>query len=194
VPASPAEALATLKAGNARFVAGREHFAPSELDAGDLRGQTPFAVVLGCSDSRVPIEAIFDQTPGQVFVVRVAGNFLNEANFGSIEFAVAVLKAKLVVVLGHTNCGAVGAAIAAAKDGVAQPGHIAVLVAAVAPAVEATRGRPGDWHANAIAENVRRNVAALTLGSQIIGEAVAGGEVATIGGLYDLGSGDVRFL
>lgn len=194
MPASSAEALALLKAGNARFVAGTAHFAPLELDAGDLHAQSPFAVVLGCSDSRVPIETIFDQVPGHVFVVRVAGNFLNEANYGSIEFATAVLGAKLVVVLGHTHCGAVGAAIASARDRVAQPGHIAALVEALEPAVEATRAQPGDWYENAITENVRRNVAALTSGSQIIGAAVARGEVATIGGLYDLGSGEVTFV
>lgn len=194
MPANSAEALALLKAGNARFVAGAAHFAPPELDAGDPRAQSPFAVVLGCSDSRVPIETIFDQVPGRVFVVRVAGNFLNDANYGSIEFAVAVLKAKLVLVLGHTDCGAVGAAIASAKDGVAHPGHIAGLIKILAPAIEATRDEPGDWYANAIAENVRRNVEALTSGSQIIAEAAANGEIAIIGGVYDLGSGEVAFF
>jgi carbonic anhydrase len=119
---TPAEALASLKAGNARFVAGTPQTDP--LDAGVLElasGQSPHAIVLGCSDSRVPIETIFDQPPGNVFVVRVAGNFLNDDILGSIEFGVAVLKARLILVLGHTNCGAVTAAVAHAKDGTTQP-------------------------------------------------------------------------
>jgi carbonic anhydrase len=189
---SATEALALLQAGNARFVAGRPRLAPAGPDPRD--GQSPYAVVLGCSDSRVPIETIFDQEPGNVFVVRVAGNFLNDANYGSIEFGVAVLKANLILVLGHTHCGAVAAAIAWAKAGVRQPGHIGSLIAAIAPAVEATRPEPGDWHANAIAENVRRNVAALTSGSKVVAEAVATGDVAIRGGLYDLESGQVTFF
>jgi carbonic anhydrase len=188
-----AEALALLKAGNARFVTGSAQNAPSREFGDQPTGQQPFAIVLGCSDSRVPIETIFDQVPGRIFVVRVAGNFLNDVNYGSIEFAVAVLKAKLIVVLGHGNCGAVAAAVACAKTGVTQPGHIAALVEAIAPAVESTRGLPGDWLANAIIENVRRNVAAMTAGSEIIAQYAGRGEVAVLGALYDLGSGAVAF-
>ncbi len=193
MPVSSTEALAFLRAGNARFVAGpaRADWSTSD-DPG--AGQQPFAIVLGCSDSRVPIETIFDQVPGRIFVVRVAGNFLNDANVGSIEFGIAVLKARLVLVLGHTKCGAVGAAVEWAREGISQPGHIGSLVEAIAPAVEATRRQPGDWVANAVVENVRRNVEALSSGSKIVADAVAAGDAAVLGGLYDLGSGAVSFF
>jgi carbonic anhydrase len=187
---SPAEALAMLKAGNARFAAGKPICGSQTARIHELeRGQSPFAIALGCSDSREPIETIFDQIPGNIFVVRVAGNFLNNANYGSIEYAVAHLKSKLILVLGHTHCGAVTAAVEFAKDGTKEPGHIADLITETLPAVEATRGRAGDWLENAIAENVKRNVAALTSGSKIIADAVANGHVKVTGGIYDLHTG-----
>lgn len=192
---SSAEALQLLQAGNARFVADKPLAHPlTHLVAELAAGQSPFAIVLGCSDSRVPVETIFDQPPGSVFTVRVAGNFLNADNYGSIEYGVAVLKAKLIVVLGHSKCGAVSAAVAFAKDGTTQPGHIARLVTAIAPAAEATRGKAGDWIANAVAENVHRNVVAMTSGSKIIAGAVSAGDVQVIGGIYDLHTGKVNFL
>ncbi len=192
---SPAQALESLKAGNARFVAGTPQTDP--LDAGVLElasGQSPHAIVLGCSDSRVPIETIFDQAPGNVFVVRVAGNFLNDDILGSIEFGVAVLKARLILVLGHTNCGAVTAAVAHAKEGTTQPGYIARLVAAIAPAAEATRDLPGDWVVNATAENVRRTVQAMTVFSAIVAGAISDGDAEVAGGTYELHTGRVTFF
>lgn len=191
---NPAEALDLLKAGNARFMAGKSRCGPLNSQTLELaEGQSPFAIVLGCSDSRVPIETIFDQVPGQIFVVRVAGNFLNDANFGSIEYAVAVLKSKLIVVLGHTKCGAINAAVAYIRDGTIQPEHIANLVASLSPAAEATRGAPGDWVENAVAENVGRQVHEMTDMSTIIKDAVSAGEVRVIGGIYDLHTGQVKF-
>jgi carbonic anhydrase len=192
---SPAEALRLLQAGNARFVGGTPECGSLTSRVMELAsGQSPFAIVLGCSDSRVPIETIFDQIPGNVFVVRIAGNFLNDDNYGSIEYSVAVLKSKLILVLGHSSCGAVGAAVAFAKDGTTQPGHIASLVTAIAPAAQATRNMPGDWLANAVAENVRRNVAAMTSGSTIIADAVRAGDVEVTGGIYDLHTGRVTLF
>ena len=133
---SPAGALELLQAGNARFVAGTPRSEPFGARVAALaNGQRPFAVVLGCSDSRVPVEIVFDQAPGSLFVVRVAGNFLNRDGLGSIEFAIDALKSRLVVVLGHENCGAVGAALKYVQDGKTQPGHIQELVNAIAPAV-----------------------------------------------------------
>lgn len=191
---SPSEALALLRAGNERFVADKPLTAPlTPLVAELANGQNPFAIILGCSDSRVPVETVFDQPPGNVFTVRVAGNFLNADNYGSIEYAVAVLKAKLVVVLGHSKCGAVAAAVAFAKQGTTQPGHIQDLVTALAPAAEAARGRAGDWIANAVRENVHRNVIAMTSGSTIIADAVRAGDVEVKGGVYDLHTGRVAF-
>lgn len=181
-----AEALALLEAGNARFVGGAAQ--------SDPRGQAPYAVVLGCSDSRVPIETIFDQAPGHLFVVRVAGNFLNDDNLGSIEFSVAVLKSRLILVLGHSNCGAIEAAVGYVKDGTTQPGYIQELVTKLGPAARNVRGNPGDWVGNAVAENVKLNVAAMTGRSTIIAQAVKSGEVEVKGGVYDLRSGSVTFL
>ncbi len=191
---TPADALELLKAGNERFVAGTpqsEAFGPRIADFAG--GQRPFAVVLGCSDSRVPIETIFDQVPGNVFVVRVAGNFVNDDNLGSIEYAVDVLKVQLVVVLGHASCGAVTAALAFIREGVRQRGHIQQIVEAVAPSVRAARALPGDWLEQSIAQNVALNVAAVTNGSKIVTQRVDAGEVQVIGGIYSVTSGRVAF-
>jgi carbonic anhydrase len=190
----PAEALALLAEGNARFVAGTPRSAPVTPEELALEeGQSPFAIVLGCSDSRVPIEMIFDQQPGHIFVVRVAGNFLNADNLASIEFAVQYLKSKIVVVLGHTHCGALTGAVNYAKSGTELPGHINNLIVALAPSVEATRRLPGDWIANAIAHNVERNAGALVGESVIVAAAVAAGELRIAAGLYDLRTGSVAF-
>lgn len=187
---SPADALARLKAGNARFAGGPLDARVAEL----VSGQNPFAIVLGCSDSRVPIETIFDQQPGQLFVVRVAGNFLNNDGLGSIEYAVAVLKSKLIVVLGHGNCGAVTAAVSFVRDGTTQPSHIQDLITALAPAAGATRGVEGDWIVNAIAENVRLTMQAVANRSSIVANAIKAGDLQVVGGVYDLRSGSVSFL
>jgi carbonic anhydrase len=191
---TPAEALELLKAGNERFVAGTPQSEPFGPRVGDFAGgQNPFAVVLGCSDSRVPIETIFDQVPGNIFVVRVAGNFVNDDNLGSIEFAVDVLKTRLVVVLGHARCGAVTAALAFVREGIRQRGHIQNLVEAVAPAVRAARKLPGDWLEQAIAQNVALNVAAASARSKIVAERVHAHEVEVIGGIYNVVTGRVAF-
>ncbi len=139
----PAEALALLAEGNARFVAGTPRSAPVTPEELALEeGQSPFAIVLGCSDSRVPIEMIFDQQPGHIFVVRVAGNFLNADNLASIEFAVQYLKSKIVVVLGHTHCGALTGAVNYAKSGTELPGHINNLIVALGPRWRRPAGFP----------------------------------------------------
>ncbi len=187
-------ALARLEAGNARFAAGTPQHAEMTARALALEnGQSPYAVVLGCSDSRVPIEIVFDQEPGDLFVVRVAGNFLNDDNLASVEFGVALLGAKLVVVLGHTRCGALTAAVDYCRSGTLPPGHIAKLVESLAPIARAAQSLPGDWVANAIERNVAANVAALTALSPILAAAVAAGEVEVAGGIYDLGTGRVTF-
>lgn len=193
--ARPAEALAKLKAGNARFAAGKPECAPLTARIAELaHGQNPFAVVLGCSDSRVPVETIFDQIPGNLFVVRVAGNFLTDDGLGSVEYSVAVLKSKLILVLGHSSCGAVSAAVSYVKSGTSQPGHIQDLVVAIEPAAKATKGLHGDWIANAVSENVKRNVRAMTQRSSIVAEAVQNGALHVVGGVYDLHTGKVAVL
>lgn len=192
--ATSADALAMLKAGNARFASGRPECGPVTARVAELAsGQNPFAVVLGCSDSRVPVESVFDQPPGNVFVVRVAGNYLTGDGLGSIEYAVAVLKSKLILVLGHSSCGAVSAAVSYVENGTTQPGHIQELVVAIEPAAKATKGKPGNWLANAVAENVRLNVAAVTSRSTIVADAVRSGSLQVAGAIYDLRSGRVTF-
>ncbi|MGA8575773.1 MAG: carbonic anhydrase [Candidatus Cybelea sp.] len=191
---TPAEALELLKAGNARFVAGTPQAEPHGPRVAELAGgQSPFATVLGCSDSRVPIETVFDQAPGALFVVRVAGNFLNDDNLGSIEFAVDVLNVNLIVILGHENCGAVTAAVDYVRDGATQPGHIQGIVKALEPAVQGARGISGSWLQNAIAHNVMLNVRAASARSKLIAAPVDAGEVKVIGGIYNLNTGIVLF-
>lgn len=193
---TPADALAALKAGDARFTAGDPKNCTGQTERMHIlaEGQNPFAIVLGCADSRVPVEQAFDQTPGSIFTVRVAGNFVNNDGLGSIEYAVAALKAIVIVVLGHTECGAMKAAMAFVKDGTTQPGHIQDFVAAVAPAAKATQGMAGDWLANATAENVRMNMAALTKRSSIVADAKNSGGIQIIGGVYDIKNARVNYL
>jgi carbonic anhydrase len=193
---TPAEALALLKQGAARFADGT----PANCNSQTARmaqlgaGQNPEAIVLGCSDSRVPLDTIFDQQPGTIFGVRVAGNYANVDGLGSMEYGVAVLKALVIVVLGHSGCGAVHAALDFVKSGTVQPGHIQDVVAAVAPAAKATKGQPGDWLDNAIAENVRMNVKALTARSQILHDAEKNGAIQIVGGVYNIGAAKVTFF
>jgi carbonic anhydrase len=190
-----AESIALLKAGNQRFIAGASECGPQTARCVRLaEGQSPFAIVLGCSDSRVPIETIFDQPAGSIFVVRVAGNFVNDFSLASIEFSVAVLKSKLVLVLGHTHCGAVDAAVSYVRNGTTLPGHIQQLVAEIAPAAREIQSAPGDWLINAIEENVRMNVGALRARSEILTGALERGELEVMGGVYDLRSGCVTFF
>jgi carbonic anhydrase len=191
---TPEKALELLKAGNARFVAGNSTCGPLTARRLELtQGQSPFAIVLGCSDSRVPIETVFDQVPGNIFVVRVAGNFLDDAGLGSIEYGVAALKASLVLVLGHENCGAVGATVDFLHNGTRQPGHIQTIVTAIEPAARAARDEPGDWLTNAIGKNVDFNVKALREQSTIADEAATSGRIRIMGGVYDLPSGRVVY-
>ncbi|HEY1978416.1 MAG TPA: carbonic anhydrase [Candidatus Baltobacteraceae bacterium] len=187
---NPEQALALLKAGNSRFVAGNSTCGPLTARRMELtQGQSPFAIVLGCSDSRVPIETVFDQVPGHIFVVRLAGNFADANGLGSMEYGVAVLKASLILVLGHTACGAVDATVKYVNQGTTVPGHIQGLVTAIAPAV-----KKGESLDEAIAGNVKANVAAIPANSSIIGDAVKSGQIRVIGGVYELHTGKVRFV
>jgi len=184
-----------LIAGNARYVAGQ----PLRVDHSTRReavapAQTPFAIVLGCSDSRVPPEILFDQGLGDLFTIRVAGNIADDLTLGSMEYAVEHFATPLIVVLGHERCGAVSAAVAAVASGTMPPPHIASLVEALRPAVEASRGMPGDAVENAIATHVRMTVAALTRSSPILADAAAHSRLAVAGAEYHLASGRVSYL
>ncbi|HTA40178.1 MAG TPA: carbonic anhydrase [Candidatus Acidoferrales bacterium] len=193
---TPAGALEELVSGDARFTAGTPANCGSQTGrmAKLGEGQNPHAIILSCSDSRVPNDTIFDQRPGNIFGVRIAGNYVTNDGLGSMEYGVAVLKALVIVVLGHSGCGAVKAALGFVKDGTTVPGHIQDVVAAVAPAAKATKGQPGDWLDNAIAENVRMNVKALTARSQILSDAEKNGTIKIVGGVYNIGAAKVTFL
>lgn len=184
-----------LLAGNARYVAGkRRHVDYPRRREALVPGQKPFAIVLGCADSRVPPEIVFDQGLGDIFILRVAGNIADPLELGSMEYAVEHFHTPLIVVLGHQKCGAVDATLQAVNSGTTPPAHLADLVAAIRPAVEASRGRPGDPLENAIRENVRRTVAALKTTDPILAEAVGHGRLQVVGGEYALASGQVSFF
>ncbi|MEI6240129.1 MAG: carbonic anhydrase [Planctomycetia bacterium] len=183
---SPREALDFLQAGNARFVAGQT--AAPNRDIQRLREvaprQTPFAAFLGCADSRVPIEIVFDQGFGDLFVTRIAGNVAATENIASLEFATQVLGAKVLYVLGHTSCGAVAAAAKAEPV----PGQISALFQHIRPAVRAARGDV----AIAIRENVKLQAQTLVEASTVISSLVSAGKVLVAGGIFDLETGTVE--
>jgi carbonic anhydrase len=182
-------------AGNRRYAEGltRRHDCGSER-AALARGQNPYAGLLSCADSRVAPEFALDSFRGDLFVVRVAGNFLNDDNLASFEFGVAVLGLQLLMVLGHASCGAVKSTIDSVRDSTTLPGHLPSLVAALAPAVKATAGRPGDALVNATRENVRLNVARLKVATPILAKAVEDKKLRMLGGYYDLVSGKVEIV
>jgi carbonic anhydrase len=194
-PASLDDAVARLLEGNRRFVEERPRApVPSAERVALASGQMPYAVVLGCSDSRVPIETIFDQHPGNLFVVRIAGNIVTDEALGSIEYGIELLQCMLVVVLGHTRCGAVGAALQHVESSTAFPGHIQRLAELIAPAATQTRGNGDDWWEDAVIENVRIGTRQMQERSTIVRDAVMHGMVRAVGAVYDLHSGEVSFV
>jgi carbonic anhydrase len=182
--------------GNARFISGKPVTGRPLMDrVRELaKGQSPFATVLGCSDSRVPVETIFDHEPGDIFVVRLAGNFVTDAALGSIEYAVAVLKSPLVMVLGHTSCGAVKAAVDFVETGKVLPGHMQTLAGAIEPAAKAARHQGGDWWHSAVLENVRLNAERLRTSTPILAQAVRSHDAEVVGAVYDLNTGKVTLV
>ncbi|HET9934882.1 MAG TPA: carbonic anhydrase [Methyloceanibacter sp.] len=192
----PPEALDRLMTGNARYAANT----PNERDFSHDRAerataQYPIAAVLSCADSRVSPELLFDQGPGDVFVVRLAGNFLDDDGFASLEYAVKFLGAPLVMILGHTNCGAIDAAIKVVKERIELPGHLPELIKSIEPAVIAAHARhPSDLLAAATEENVRLNMKRLVDNEPIMTEPLAEKKLAIAGGVYDIATGKVNLL
>jgi len=190
---TPAKATALLVEGNARFAAGRglhPHQSP-ERRRELATGQRPFAVIIGCADSRTSPELIFDQGLGDLFVIRVAGDVLDDVVLGSVEYAVEHLHSGLVVALGHQRCGAVAAAReTVAAQGHAE-GHIDSLVGAIRPAVEATANQGAEATCRA---NVLNTVRALRTSDPILRQRVEAGRIAVVGAYYDLETGVVTFL
>ena len=186
------EASGKLLAGNYQYATGNQAYPDQtperrrELAA----GQHPFAAILGCSDSRVPPEIIFDQGLGDLFVVRVAGNIVDSASLGSLEYAAQHLGVALIVVLGHSRCGAVQAAIA---DDDAH-GQIASLVRAIRPAVEHAKTKPGELLDNAIRANVAMVVRQLRTAAPVLAALAGEGHLEIVGAHYDLASGLAELL
>jgi carbonic anhydrase len=183
---TPAQALERLRQGNARFIAGQP-FAPNRALA-QLRAlepkQTPFAAVLGCADSRVPVEILYDQGFGDLFVVRVAGNVATAVEIASLEYGAAVLDVEVIKVLGHSNCGAVKAAL----SGEAVPGQISTLFQHIVPALDR---KTMDLDA-AIVANVQYQVRKLREASPLLAQRVADGQLVIEGGVVDFATGAVR--
>jgi carbonic anhydrase len=192
----PAEALDRLMQGNVRYAAGESEWEDYSVGRAErVAAQYPIAAILGCSDSRVSPELLFDQGPGDLFVVRLAGNFLDDDGFASLEYAVKFLGAPLVMVLGHTNCGAVAAAVKVVTERAELPGHLPDLVKAIEPAVIAAHGRhPSDLVAAATEENVRINVKRLIDNAPIMTDALAAKKIAISGGIYDIATGKVNLI
>lgn len=183
-----------MKDGNQRYVANKT-VDPNQTEGRRVevaQGQHPFATILGCVDSRVPPEIVFDRGLGDLFVIRTAGQVLDKAVIGSIEFGAAELGIPLLMVLGHEKCGAVKATIEALEMQAEAEGSIDFLVEGIAPAVEKVKGQSGDLLDNAVRANIE-NVVSQLKESPILAEALAAGKIQIVGGRYDLDSGIVEF-
>jgi carbonic anhydrase len=193
---APADALKRLVDGNARYAAN----SPNERDfssgrAARVQGQYPIAQILSCSDSRVAPELLFDQGPGDLFVMRVAGNIVSPNLLASIEYGAQFLGAPLIMVLGHSGCGAVDAAIKVLKTKAVLPGHLPGLITAIKPAViVAEKMKTGNLIDNAVTENVRRQVARLKSSPPIVQKLYVGKKIDIVGGVYDLATGKIALV
>ena len=196
---SAADALTRLREGNRRFVEGtcsNNEKLSSARRAELVGGQSPVAVILSCSDSRVPVELVFDQGLGDLFVIRVAGNIVAPSQIGSVEFAAAQLGTPLVVVLGHSNCGAVDATLKelAQKQETRSP-NLQSIVDSIRPALEPLLEAKGEISMDeAVAANVRQSVRRLRRGSTILEELISSGKLAVVGAEYSIETGEVGFL
>jgi len=188
----PDKALTLLMQGNKRYVVHKEKH--PDLSIAHRKalaaGQHPFAIILGCSDSRVPPELVFDQGLGDLFVVRDAGNVVDDEVLGSIEYAVEHLGTHLVMVLGHEKCGAVSAAVAGGEA----PGHIKAVINSILPAVEESKNEPGDKVHNCVVANVRRVARQIRESDPILKEAVEKGRLKVVAADYDVETGKVTLL
>jgi carbonic anhydrase len=193
---APADALKRLMDGNARYAANT----PNQRDfssgrAARVQGQYPIATILSCADSRVAPELAFDQGPGDLFVVRVAGNIVNQDLLASLEYGAQFLGVPLIMILGHTGCGAVDAAIKVLKTKAVLPGHLPELITAIKPAVIiAEKTQTGNLLDNAATENVRRQVARLKSSPPVLQKFYVGKKIDIVGGVYDLSTGKIALV
>lgn len=194
----PDEVLKGLLEGNKRFVSGKlQHPGRTPKDFQALAtGQAPPTIILGCADSRVAPEIVFDQGVGDLFVVRGAGNMVGSGPIlkGSIEFAVEVLGARLIIVLGHTACGACASAIKFIDDKKSLPGSIEGLVDYIRPSVRMVAGKPGDKLMNVTKANVLAGVKKLSESAPVLAKYVKSGELKVVGAIYDLATGKVEMV
>jgi carbonic anhydrase len=194
---SPDEALAQLKAGNERFVS---HPELCSMDLAQQRSavaahQAPWATVISCADSRVPPELIFGgHGVGEIFVARNAGNLVDTATLGTVEYGAAVLGSPLVVVLAHTNCGAVKAACDVVAKNATYPGAIGPMIEPILPAALAMKGEPGDFVNNVAKESARRTAARLMAASTLIADLAKDNKLRIVSGIYELQTGAVTYF
>lgn len=194
----PKEALQRLMDGNARF-RNAAAFSEAEGWSAELAGgQHPFAIILGCSDSRTPVEFLFDQGFGQLFVVRVAGNIVEPSIVGSIEFAAAEFGTRLVVVMGHTLCGAIAATVRSIeKNQSSESENLRAITGRIAPNIESLVNGSvceGDLQRRAMRANVRASVERVRSGSPLMDKLVRAGRVVIVGAEYELETGAVHFF
>jgi carbonic anhydrase len=193
---TPDEALAALKEGNAQYVSDPEQCTVNlSARRAEVAGhQAPWASIISCADSRVPPELIFGGLGlGELFVARNAGNLVDTATLGTIEYGAAVLGSPLIVVLAHTSCGAVAAACDVVAKNATFPGSIGPMIDPILPAALAVRDAAGSFVNNAASESARRTAARIVEASPLIGGMVAEGKVKIVSAIYDLGSGTVSF-
>src|SRR5579872_6576189 len=191
------EALAKLTAGNRRYVSSPQLCSAklAEERGAVAAHQAPWATIISCADSRVPPELIFGgHGVGELFVARNAGNLVDTATLGTVEYGAAVLGSPLIVVLAHTSCGAVKAACDVVTKNATYPGAIGPMVEPIVPAAIAVRNDPGDFANNAAKESARRTAARLTEASSLIAGLVGAGKVKIVAAIYDLKTGVVSYL
>lgn len=196
-PQTPDEALEALKKGNAHYVSQPELcvLKTNKQRANVATGQSPWATIVSCADSRVPPELIFGGLGlGELFVARNAGNLVDTNAIGTVEFGSAVLGSPLIVVLGHSRCGAVQAACDIVTDNATFPGSIGPMIDPIVPAALAVRNAPGDFLANTIRESALRTAGRLTSASTILSDLVKGGKLKIVAAEYDLETGKVAFF
>jgi len=194
---SPDQAIKRLREGNDRYVSGKTHNRKfTATRAALVDGQNPYASILSCSDSRVSPELCFDEERGDLFVARVAGNYVTNDILASLEYGVAVLNTPLIMVLGHTRCGAISATVNALEKQAEFPGHIQSIVTALMPAARAAAadGHQGTMVQAATIQNIKQNVQRLQEATPILSKAVQEDKLKVIGGLYHLDTGRVELV
>ncbi|RCJ37696.1 carbonic anhydrase [Nostoc punctiforme NIES-2108] len=189
---SPNEAIRRLLDGNQRFINQKRQYPDQSLEHLRLvaKAQYPFAAILGCADSRVPAEIVFDQGLGDLFVVRVAGNVVSDTVIGSLEYSTAVLGSQLIIVLGHRRCGAVAEAI----KNEPLPGRIGLIIEGIKPSVERVKFRTGDNMQDAVIANIQYQTEKLQESSTILAKLLGEGKLKIIGACYDIDTGKVNII